>query len=94
MIKLTENYVVQVDVHNYTLLRDRGRVDKDGKPTYETLGYYGDLAGAINGAIQHMTRLRLSDGKHDLADALRVIRECTGEFKGLLEKVMEGEADD
>lgn len=90
MIKLTGNYVVQVDVHNYTLLRDRGKTDKDGKPTYETLGYYGDLAGAMNGAIQHMTRLRLSDGEHNLADALRVIRECTGEFKGLLEKVMGG----
>lgn len=93
MIKLTGNYVVQVDVHNYTLLRDRGKPDKDGKPTYETIGYYGDLAGAMSGAIQHMTRLRLSDGEHELADAVRVIRECTGEFKGVLEQAVGGDVD-
>lgn len=94
MIKLTGNYVVQVDVHNYTLLRDRGKPDKDGRPTYETIGCYGDLAGALSGAIQHMTRLRLSDGKHELADAVRVIRECHDAFKGLLEQAVGGGNDD
>lgn len=93
MIKLTGNYVVQVDVHNYTLLRDRCKPNKDGYPTYETIGYYGDLAGAMIGAIQHMTRMRLSEGEHELADAVRVIRECTGEFKGMLERVKEGVSD-
>lgn len=93
MIKLTGNYVVQVDVHNYILMRDRGKPNKDGSPTYETLGYFGDLAGALNGAIRHMTRTRLSEGEHELSDAVRVIRECTGEFKGLLERVKEGVGD-
>ena len=93
MIKLTGNYVVQVDVHNYILMRDRGKPNKDGSPRYETLGYFGDLAGALNGAIRHMTRLRLADGDHELADAVQVIRECTGEFKGLLEQAVGGESD-
>ncbi len=93
MIKLTGNYVVQVDVHNYILMRDRGKPDKNGSPTYETLGYFGDLAGALNGAIRHMTRTRLSEGDHELADAVQVIRECTDEFKGMLEQVKEGAGD-
>ena len=93
MIKLTGSYVVQVDVHNYILMRDRGKPDKNGSPRYETLGYFGDLAGALNGAIRHMTRLRLSDGDHELADAVRVIRECTDEVKGLLEQAKEGVSD-
>lgn len=47
----------------------------------------------MNGAIQHMTRLRLSDGKHELADAVRVIRECHDAFKGLSEQAVGGETD-
>lgn len=93
MIKLTGSYVVQVDVHNYILMRDRGKPDKNGSPTYETLGYFGDLSGALNGAIRHMTRTRLADGDHELADAVQVIRECTDEFKGLLERVKECVSD-
>lgn len=93
MIKLTGNYVVQVDVHNYILMRDRGKPNKDGSPRYETLGYFGDLAGALNGAIRHMTRTRLADGEHELSDAVQVIRECTDEFKGLLEQAKEGVGD-
>lgn len=93
MIKLTGSYVVQVDVHNYILMRDRGKPNKNGSPTYETLGYFGDLAGALNGAIRHMTRTRLSEGEHELSDAVRVIRECTDEFKGLLKQAVGGESN-
>lgn len=93
MIKLTGSYVVQVDVHNYILMRDRGKPNKDGSPRYETLGYFGDLAGALNGAIRHMARTRLSEGEHELSDAVQVIRECTDEFKGLLEQAKEGVSD-
>lgn len=38
MIKLTGNYVVQVDVHNYTLLRDRGSRTKTATPPTKPLG--------------------------------------------------------
>lgn len=93
MVKLNNEYIVRVDENNYTLMRDRKKFDKEGRPLYETIGYYADLAQAVNGAIQHTTRCRLSEGVCDLCKAIRIIRECNAEFKDLLKELMEEKHD-
>lgn len=97
MVKINDNYIVDVDENNYTLKRLTGRkttrTDKRTGKTettdgYIIVGYYGDLAGSIKGAIEDMNRQTLREGVHELTEALSIVLDNNRKFDGLLEKCL------
>ena len=89
MITLTCDLVIGVDTNNYTLMLDRHREDKNGKPMYEKLGYYGTLVAAVRGARDYCIRKQLESNTNTLSDAIEIINRTTKEFSDLLKKVSE-----
>lgn len=88
MIVVNENYVIDVDRYCYTVKRDLHKVDKNGEPRYDIVGYYGTPESAIKGVLSSMNKTRLSEGKHTLEEALNIIQSNQQQFNELLEKVV------
>ena len=55
MVEIANNYYVNVDYYNYTLLYKTNKKDKNGKDKYLTLGYFDSMKSAIRAAIERMT---------------------------------------
>lgn len=96
MVQVNDDYVIAVDPLNYTVKRDahKTRIVKD-KDTGEekevglcvTVGYVGDLAGAIKLVIKDMNKRELSEGIHDLKSALAIVKRNNDSFEELLRQV-------
>lgn len=102
MIRVNDDYVIQVDNLNYTAMRDAHRkttrTDKNGATVevdaYVTIGYFKNLSGAIKGIIADMNARKLSDGVHTLKEALEIVTHNNDRFYELLESIEEvGEND-
>lgn len=87
MVTLIHDCVVDVSQNNYTLMIDKHKQDKEGKPLYETLGYYHTLTGAVNGAKDYFIKKRLSADTYTLDKAIEVIKQVNKEFIDLLKTV-------
>lgn len=98
MIRVNDDWVIDVDEYNYILKKDmhrsRERRRKDGTPyiedDYTVRGYFSTLDRALNRLGEEMVRERLKDGAHDLREATQAIRECTGRFVALTEYIVNG----
>lgn len=90
MIVLINDLVVDVTEFNYTLMVDRHKTDKKGKPIYTTLGYYSNLAGAVNGAKEYCIKNELRDGLYDLREAIEKINSISTKFSNLLLSEIKG----
>lgn len=95
MIYLVNNYFVEVDVFNYTLLYDTGtkRIDKktgEEKGVYKTVGYYTSLENAIKGCIKDLNKRELSDGAYTLNEAINVIKKNNKLLQESLDKNLGG----
>ena len=98
MVRVSKDYVIEIDSLNYTVKRDTHRktIKKDivtGKEIetdlFTTVGYFSDLTGAIKGVIHDMNSRALSDGVHTLEEALKTVIENNRTFSELLEKALE-----
>ena len=56
MIRVNDDYVIDVDSMCYTTKIDKHKTDKKGNPVYEVVGYYKDLDGAILAVVKSMNR--------------------------------------
>ena len=88
MIRVNDDYVIDVDSMCYTTKIDKHKTDKKGNPVYEVVGYYKDLDGAILAVVKSMNRRKLSEGVHDLKTALGIIRASNEQFEKLLREVV------
>ena len=97
MIRVNEDYIIEVDSMSYTLMRDLHRKTKrrdrsSGEEVevdaFATIGYYSNLRGAIEGAIKDMNARELSEGVHELKEALEIVKANNRKFSELLEKVL------
>lgn len=96
MIRVNDDYIITVDSMSYTLMRDvhrkTKRRDRSGEEVevdaFLTLGYYSNLRGAIEGAIKDMNARELSEGVHELKEALEIVTTNNRRFSELLEKVL------
>lgn len=97
MVRVNEDYIIEVDPLNYTVMRDAHRkttrVNKSTGESVEvdaftTVGYYGNLAEAIKGVIKDMNAKALKDGVHTLKEALEIVVNNNNRFYELLEKVL------
>ena len=92
MIRINDDWVVDVDQYNYILKKDMHREEKsrDGKgmvPVYNTVGYYGSLRKALDALGGEIIRDKLRGGSRTLCEAVQAIRECEAEWKRLVEEV-------
>ena len=98
MIKLFDNWIIEVDAMNYSLAEyvgERTRIDKKGNERTETVieryGYYRSLSEAIKALRDRIIRLRLQNSALSLSEALRAIREEDDRINELLSRI---EVDD
>jgi hypothetical protein len=94
MIRVNDDYVIEVDNYGYTAKRDthKTRISKEtGQevPVYNLVGYYGSLESAIKGILDHIKQTKLSIGTHSLKEALAICRTETRRFNELLTKALE-----
>jgi hypothetical protein len=98
MIRVNDDYIIDVDPHNYIVKRDlhKERVTVDDKtgeetrsPLYNTVGYFGDIPGAVRGIIRDMNRNALSEGLYDLIEAVKIIQDNNKQFYDLLDRAFE-----
>lgn len=92
MIRINEDWIIDVDQFSYTLKKDlhttRKRKNKDGTVTeehgYMTKGYFGDILGALERLGDEIVRDKLIDGEYTLCGAVTAIREAKEDWKKLI----------
>ena len=94
MVRVNDDYIIDVDPLNYTVRRDMHKTriinTKEGETklgTFVTVGYVGDLAGAIKLVIKDMNSRELGEDLHDLKSALAIVKRNNDSFEELLRKV-------
>lgn len=77
MIKLDDQYCIDVDSYNYTLQKvSTALTGKNaGKEYYKAIGYYSDITGALEAYYKENVRQELSKGSMTLTEALRTISD-------------------
>lgn len=96
MIKLFDNWIIEIDSRNYVLAqvtgttmlktKDGGTVETDVKKYY---GFYPGISEALSALGKELSREKLMDGVYTLTEALRAIRESNQQVADLLEQVKE-----
>lgn len=93
MIKLLRDYAIDVTKYGYNLMVDKHRVNKEGKPVYETLGYYTTLEQVVNACRDYIIKMKLRDDVYSLKEALEIIKTCDLDFKKYLKEVLKYDQD-
>lgn len=96
MIKVNEDYVIDVDQYNFTVKFDRHRKwlnEKTGVEVdvFDTVGHYSSLESALYACLKDMQVRKLSDEDMSLAKALKVVRDTTRRFTGTMNRVLREE---
>lgn len=92
MIEMLDNYVLDVDDHCYTLKQGTGKTDKLGNRVYKTLGYFGDVTGALHALAKELAREKHKHACTSLNEAVNAIREANTRVENLI-KTEIGEND-
>lgn len=93
MIRVNEDYVIEVDNYNYSAYQDTHKTRYDKKleadvPVYKLVGHFGSLLGALQGIYKDMVRTSLSKRDHNLESAIKVIHSERAKFSDLLKSVL------
>ena len=78
MVHLIENYYAIPNNMGFTLAVDKGKTDKEGNKTYDTIGYCGSFEETIS-----LLRC-LQNGLYELSEALTVIENVKEEIKAAI----------
>jgi hypothetical protein len=98
MVRINDDYVIEIDAFNYTAKRDLHRTTKKTDiatgevtevPSYSTIGYYNGLTEAIKGVIKDMNRRELSKKTYSLEEAVKIVLENNKRVSELLQKALE-----
>lgn len=98
MIRVNDDYIIEVDSFNYTVKRDthKKRVVRDKITLKETeidlftnVGYFNDLTGAIKGVIEDMNKRDLSRRTVTLLEAVEIVLNNNRQVSDLLERALE-----
>jgi len=87
MIRVNDNYVIEVDPYNYTPKENLHRTDKNGDPLFKTIGYYNNLRSAVKGVLDYDIKKSLSDGDKSLYEAVRVLNEAYSRLDKLINSI-------
>lgn len=91
MIRVNDDYVIEVDEMNYTVKKDlhKKAVDKNGEEydMYKTLGYFNNLENALSGIIKNRLVTAYSDGEITLEEAIERLGDIYYEYTSLFKHV-------
>ena len=98
MIRINDDWVIDVDEHNYILKRDMHieTVRKDGRQqhVYKVEGYFSSPQKALKAFGEEIVRDRLKAAEMGLADAVRTVQDTYEEWRRVVEEAMKGVNDD
>lgn len=98
MIRINDDWIIDVDEHNYILKRDMhtDRIRKDGKVehVYNIKGYFSSPQKALKAFGEEIVRDRLKASEMGLADAVRTIQDTYEEWRRVVEEAMKGVEDE
>jgi hypothetical protein len=95
MVRVNDDWVVDVDTYNYILKRDMHRMVRGKKkedpdvPLYTIKGYFPSLSAALNHLGEEMVRERLTEGVRTLREAVQAIQECREEWRKITADILE-----
>ena len=97
MIRVNEDWIIEVEPLCYTLKKDlhKNVKAKDGKtmvPAYKTVGYFSSPDKALNRLGEEIIRGKLSKPMRGLGEVAEAIREAREEWKELVRSVTEEDA--
>lgn len=85
MIELDNNYKIDVDSYNYTLIRDKHKLnDKTGKPITVACGYFGNLQGCLKRYAELTAISKLQKCDVTLPEAIKIITESNDKLIAML----------
>lgn len=84
MVHLIENYYAIPNNMGFTLAVDKGKTDKEGNKTYDTIGYCGSFEETISLLRRKVVDQRLQNGSYELSEALAVIENVKEEIKAAI----------
>ena len=93
MIRVNEDYVIEVDQYNYTVQFDLHKTRYDKKldaelPVYKLVGHFTSLLGALQGVFKDMVRSELAKRDYALEDAIKIINSERIKFSKLMKEVL------
>lgn len=77
MIHLIGKYYMEVDERNYTVVKEKDKLDKNGNKTYTHVGYCSSCLDAMKLLQRTVVADRLKGADMSLSQALEAIREQT-----------------
>lgn len=84
MIYINDEYGIQADEKQYTLVKRAKRVDKDtGEACWGAIGHYGSMSGALEGLSRRLHRQRVSTEDMGLDEAVMAYHEIRDSIMGL-----------
>lgn len=93
IIRLNDDWVIEVNDMSYMLKKDRHRKDKNGDDVYTISGYYTSLEGALKGFRKELIRYGFEDKAMSVKEALKVVEKANKEFDAVLLGVMESRGE-
>ena len=98
MIRVNDDWVIEVDDHNYTLKKDlhRTELSRDKKkmvPAYAVKSYHPSLRRALERLHEEIIRDKLSKPLNGLGEVAEAIREAREEWRELVTTVTEDNDD-
>ena len=94
MIRINDDWIIDIDKYNYTLRRDMHTtriIKKNGKEVeenvYTTVGHYSNLDKALENLGKEIIRYKLMSAEYDLETAVEAIRECRDEWQRLTKEI-------
>lgn len=94
MIQINDDLCIKADNDgnvSYTLMLDKHKEDKFGKPIFTTLGYYTSLESVLKGAKSYMVHETIANNDYSLDEAIRAVRDLSNEFIGTFRRVTKGD---
>lgn len=83
MIKVSEEYVVEIDTFCYVVKR------RLTHRRYSVIRYCDSLVAALKAIVEDMNKRQLREGVHELEEAVEVIKTNNKFLTDLLEKTLE-----
>lgn len=92
MIRITDDYVIDVDSLNFTVKKDKHKmtIDKDGneKPAFDNVGHFITLENALKCVRNELFRNKISDVEIDLESAIKEFKKTNDEFVSVFKKAV------
>lgn len=86
MVHLIENYYAIPNNMGFTLAVDKGKTDKEGNKTYDTIGYCGSFEETVSLLGRKVVDQRLQNGLYELSEALEILQVTAEDIKAVMER--------